>query len=143
LLLSIFLVAVFFHVVLPVVLDVFALLAFLLELFILIADLSEHDDFILCLGVFPAAENEQVWANCGRCVSESGSGWVTQIFSTLPAHGIGRPNHEVVAFLFSWLVLKASALSAGPSTEHHDVRARHIHRVAETVLGRRARNTKA
>lgn len=50
--------AVIFDFVLTVVLDVLALLTFFHLPLVLVADFTKHDNFILRLGVLPAAEDK-------------------------------------------------------------------------------------
>ena len=81
-----------------------------LPLLVLVAicALTQHDDLVLGLSVLPAAKDEQVRADCRRCVTETNSWWLAEVFAPLPGHGVGRPNLEVVALLFSAFVLEAS-----------------------------------
>ena len=96
--------------------------------------LSQHYDLVLRLSILPPAEDKQMWTYGGAGVPESGSGWVADVLATLPRHGVGRPDHEVVAALLGGLMLEASAGGLGPATVEDDVRARDVHGVSEAML---------
>jgi len=121
-------------IVLTVVLDVLALLALVHLLLVLVAHFAKHDDLILRLCVLPTAENKQVGADGRCCVPESRGWWISQVFSSLPAHRIGGPNHKVIALLLGRLVLKAGSASSRPAAEHDDIAAGDIHAVSESML---------
>jgi len=134
--------AVIFDIVLTVVLDVILLLTFFHLLLVLVADFAKHDNFILRLGVLPAAKDKQVRADRRGCMTESASWWVAQVFTSLPAHGVGGPNHKVIALLFSRFVLKSGTTSSRPAAEHDNIAAGDVHAVTESMLWGRSTHSK-
>ena len=83
--------------------------------------LSQDNDLVLCLGVFPAAEDEEMRADCGAGVTKTAGGWVADVLTTLPGHGVSRPDHEVVTALLGRLVLLASSGGFAPASEEDNV----------------------
>lgn len=76
-------------------------------------------------------------SNGSACVAEARRGWLTQILAPLPTHRVSRPDHEVVALLFSAFVFEACATGLGPAAKHDDVTSRDVHGVAKAVFGGR------
>lgn len=122
------------------------ILLFLLLLiltFALVVNLSKHNNFILRLCVLPSTEDEQVRSDCCCCVTETTCWRITKVFSALPAHCVCRPYHKVIALFLSRLMLEPSAACLRPTTEHHNVRARNIHRVTEAMFRRSSTDTQS
>lgn len=108
-----------------------------------IGALTEYDDLILSLGVLPAAEDQEMRADGSGGVAEAGGGRVPDVLPPLPRHGVGAPDHEVVAGLLRGLVLLPGTRGLRPAAEQDDVRAGDIHGVVESVLRWGARDTQS
>lgn len=87
----------------------------------LISALPQHNDLILRLGVLPAAEDQQMGPDGGAGVPEPRGGRVPDVLATLPRHGVGGPDHEVVAALFRGLMLLSGTACLGPASEKYDI----------------------
>lgn len=95
----------------------------LLLILLSVSALAKHNNFVLRFCVFPSSKNKQVRPNRSACVAEACSRRESKIFAALPAHGIGRPDHKVIALFGGWIVLESGAGSLCPASKHYNIRA--------------------